>query len=212
MMYEFFEHNQVKLYISKAHRFGTDSLLLGEFAGNVRSRVVCDLCSGCGIIPIMLAGAGAAKIYAVEIQPEAVALLRRTISENAQNVPSIEVVHADLRGSLGIPRESVDTVTANPPYFPQNSGFERESQRIARHENECTLADVVKAAAELLKFGGELKMSMTASRLAECIGIMQEYRIEPKVIHLVGKKSGEARLVLISGKKGAKSGVRIAWK
>jgi tRNA1(Val) A37 N6-methylase TrmN6 len=207
-LFELFTHNQIKLHISKNHRFGTDSLLLGEFAcGGSKNKVVCDLCSGCGIIPILLDRPK--KVYAVEIQEEAVNLINRTIKEN--NLGYIEAIHSDLR-DCAIKRESIDLVTANPPYYPKNSGFERDtnSQKTARYESECTLADVVKAAARLLKFGGELKMSMTASRLAECIAIMQEHSIEPKeIIFIPSKKSDKMRLFLISGKKGAKSGVTV---
>jgi tRNA1(Val) A37 N6-methylase TrmN6 len=205
MEYEVFDKNGIKLYISKEHRFGTDSLLLGEFAAvGTKNKIVCDLCSGCGIIPIM--SESPKKVYAVEIQQEAVDLIKKTIAEN--NLDYIEAVHEDLR-NISIERESVDLVTANPPYY--NSGFVRESQKTARHEFECTLEDVVKTAAYLLKFGGELKMCMTASRLAETISIMQKYSVEPKEIVLIGKNN-KGRLFLISGKKGGKSGVNISWK
>ena len=216
-VYEIFERNQIKLFISKEHRFGTDSLLLGEFAGQakVENKVIVDLCSGCGVIPAMLTPFPE-KAYAVELQQNAADLIRRTVEEN--KLDFLNVIQGDLRRSetfSRIGRESVDLVTANPPYFPENSGFERESvsQKTARHEKECSLYDVVKAAAYLLKFGGELKMCMTASRLAETIGIMQGFSIEPKEIELISSpKNNKARLFLISGKKGAKPGVKITWK
>jgi tRNA1(Val) A37 N6-methylase TrmN6 len=219
----------VKLYISKEHRFGTDSLLLGEFSlGAVgKNDRVADLCSGCGIIPITLLKNEVMRIYAIEIQQEAADLIRQTIREN--NLDLIEVVQGDLRDEsvlAQIGRETIGLVTANPPYYPEKSGFERDSdsQKTARCEKDCTLKDVVKAAAYLLKFSGELKMCMTASRLAECIKIMQEYSIEPKEILFIGKSAGRggnnvpskqvipARLFLISGKKGGKSGVTVGWK
>jgi tRNA1(Val) A37 N6-methylase TrmN6 len=219
MEYEIFDKSGIKLCISKEHRFGTDSLLLGEFARSAKNKTAADLCSGCGIIPIMLCDAR--KIYAVEIQEEAAELLRRTVCEN--KLDNIVVVCEDLRNT-SIERESLDLVTANPPYFVLDSGFEREceSAKVARYESECTLDDVVKTAGYLLKYGGDLKMCMTASRLAECIGIMQSYKIEPKEVVLIGKGNppderytdggSAARLFLISGKKGAKSGVKITWK
>ena len=220
--YETFGLGGVKLYISKEHRFGTDSVLLGDFAkkSNIKNKTVVDLCSGCGIIPIILCSAKAdsipRQIYAVEIADEAVALLEKTVRENGLN--SLKVIHGDLRDKAvltRIGRESVDLVTANPPYFPENSGFQRESDshRTARYECDCSLREVAEAAAFLLKFGGEFKMCMTASRLAECIGIMQSYALEPKEIELVpSKKSNNARLFLINAKKGGKSGTKIKIK
>ena len=221
MEYEIFGLDEIKLFISKEHRFGTDSLLLGDYVGGVKNKVVCDLCSGCGIIPVMLCRENPPlKIYAVEIQQKAADLIRHTVKTNNLNL--IEVIQGDLRSEetiAQIGRERVDIVTANPPYYPEKSGFKRAStpQKIARYDIECRLEDVVGSAAGLLKFGGCLKMCMTASRLAECIAIMQEYAIEPKEIIFIGKANpvGEmpaARLFLISGRKGGKSGVNVFWK
>jgi tRNA1(Val) A37 N6-methylase TrmN6 len=125
-------------------------------------------------------------------------------------------VRGDLREVstfAAIGRESVDLVTANPPYFPNNSGFERDSQaqKTARYEGDCTLEDVVRAADYLLKYGGELRMCMIAARLCECTEIMQKYGIEPKEIQFIGKGE-KARLFLIKGKKGGKHGVTVVWK
>jgi tRNA1(Val) A37 N6-methylase TrmN6 len=90
MEYEIFEHNRIKVYISKEHRFGTDSLLLGEFAGNVKRKTVVDLCSGCGIIPFMLCGENPPDtpdmIFAVEIQTEAADLIDRTARKTTSAV------------------------------------------------------------------------------------------------------------------------------
>jgi len=204
----------MNINISKDHRYGTDSILLSEFAGKVKNKVVVDLCSGCGIIPFTLKAAK--QLYAVEIQREAAELIRRTVGEN--NINNITVIEGDLREQSAlsrIGREVADMVTANPPYYREGSGYERESDshRTARYECDCNLDDVVKAANHLLKYGGELKLCMTASRLAETIGLMQGYSIEPKEIVLIpAKQSNTARLFLISGKKGAKPGVNVVWK
>ncbi|MCL2633038.1 MAG: methyltransferase [Oscillospiraceae bacterium] len=214
MNYEIFEigeQNKIKLFISKEHRFGTDSLLLGEFTGNVKNKTVCDLCTGCGIIPIILHNAK--KIYAVEIQEEAIELLTKTKQENNLN---IKIIKGDLRNipDLEIPRESVDIVTANPPYYTLNSGHERSSaaQKSARYDSTCTIEDVVNSSAYLLKFGGELKMCMTSERLTDVVSVMRSYKIEPKEITFISGKNNKARLFLISGKKGAGVGVTITWK
>lgn len=217
---ELFGLNGIKLYISKEHRFGTDSLLLAEFAKPAvgKGKKVCDLCSGCGVIPVALCAdnpAFSGKIYAVESQPDAVELLRRTVSEN--RLDFIEVTEGDLRDGdviSSIGRESVDLVTVNPPYYPDGSGFERGSpgQKSARYEKDCTVADAVGAAKFLLKFGGELKMCMTATRFADTVCVMRECGIEPKKAVFVTRKSGDARMFLISGKKGANSGMTIKMK
>lgn len=219
--YELFgaSDGKIKLFMSDEHKFGTDSLLLAKFIQNGKSLkklTVADLCSGCGIIPVMLClnkSDMPSKIYAVEIQSDAADLIRRTLRENELS-GIIEVIEGDLRSGETLNKVvedtgSLDLVTANPPYYPEKSGFERNSskQKTARYEGECTLTDVVKAAGRLLKFGGELKMCMTAPRLCECIAVMRENSIEPKEIALIPGKNNIMRLFLISGKKGGKSGV-----
>ncbi|MCL1831831.1 MAG: methyltransferase [Oscillospiraceae bacterium] len=203
--------------ISREHRYGTDSILLSDFAlaSSLKNKTAVDLCAGCGIVSFMLCESGAARLYAVELLTDAVELIERT---NRAHGLDVRVIQGDLREEqtlARIGREAVDLVTANPPYFTQGSGFERGSptQKSARYDGDCTLTDVVAAAAYLLKFGGTLKMCMAAARLAECIGIMQARGIEPKEIVLIGaQKTNKARLFLISGKKGGKAGVITTWK
>jgi len=216
---ELFGMNGLKLFISKEHRFGTDSLLLADFAKRAASgKTVCDLCSGCGVIPIAVCADNPAppkKIYAVERQSDAAALLRWTVHEN--NLGFIEIIEGDLRDRSvmsAIKRESVDLVTANPPYYTDNSGYERDSreQKAARYEKNCAIADVVVTAKELLKFGGELRMCMTATRFAETASVMREAGIEPKEAVFVMKTNGTARIFLVSGKKGANPGITIKTK
>ncbi|MCL2754429.1 MAG: methyltransferase [Oscillospiraceae bacterium] len=204
----------LNILTSDAHKYGTDSVLLAEFAdtADLKNKIVVDLCSGCGIIPVMLNRAKA--VFAVEIQDTAAELIRA----NAELYPQIKLIHGDLRceDSLKqIGQEAVDLVTANPPYYKLGSGFERAdaAHKTARYEGGCSLEDVVKAAAVLLKFGGKLKMCMTAPRLAETIAVMQKFAIEPKEITLISAKNSDtARLFLISGKKGAKPGVIVKWR
>jgi tRNA1(Val) A37 N6-methylase TrmN6 len=206
---------KTEIFISKEHKYGTDSILLAEFAAPAaKNKVAVDLCSGCGIIPVLLSAAK--RVYAVEIQGEAAGL----IAANIADFPQMQLVHGDLRCEQTlsvIGRERADLVTANPPYYLAGSGYERQSaaQKSARYEGDCgcNLAEVVAAANYLLKFGGRLMMCMTAPRLAETIGVMQGCGIEPKEIVLIGaQNSRKARLFLISGKKGAKSGVKTEWK
>ena len=73
---EIFDLFGYDIYVSEDHRFGTDALLLAEFAAPSPKDIVCDLCSGCGIVPMLFHAWGRppAKAYSVEIQEEAVHL------------------------------------------------------------------------------------------------------------------------------------------
>ncbi len=57
------------LVVSPWHTFGTDAVLLSAFAAPKRQDTVCDLGTGCGIIPMLWARDGLCKkIDGVEIQ------------------------------------------------------------------------------------------------------------------------------------------------
>ena len=195
-------------------RTTTDAFLLGKYADPHRGNTVCDLCTGCGIIPLIFCKKDPPKkIYAVEIQEEAVGLLNASIKENALE-GIIEPVLCDLRELPAdkIPRESVDIVTANPPYMTSGSGYDKLSraQAFARHELLCSIDDVCKAASSLLKYGGLLKMCHRPERLADVICAMRAANIEPKSITFVQNIPNERPwLFLISGKKGANAGMNV---
>lgn len=152
--------------------------------------------------------------YAVDIQAEAIALLRMSVEENELSGKIVPIL-ADLTKKeelLTIPRESVDMVTVNPPYFKADSGAERLSpaQAAARHEILCNLEQVIEAAAMLLKYGGSLKICHIPERLTDLLCLMRKYGIEPKVIRFAhNKPEGKPYLVLVSGRKGGKSGVIV---
>lgn len=202
------------MYVSDDHRFGTDAFLLGKYAEPHRNHIVCDLCTGCGIIPLIFCKKDPPKkIYAVDIQKEAIELLSATIREN-EICGVIEPVLGDLREMPNetIAHESVDMVTANPPYMTSGSGYEKlsKAQAVARHELMCSIGDVCKTASAMLKYGGILKMCHRPERLADVICAMRETNIEPKSVTFVHNIANERPwLFLISGKKGASAGMNI---
>ncbi|MCM1055239.1 MAG: methyltransferase [Bacteroides sp.] len=215
-MEEKFRLKTIDIYVNEDHRFGTDAVLLADFASPSPSETVCDLCSGCGIIPLFFCkGKPPKKIYGVELQKEAVKLFERSVRENGLEgrVIPVEADLTDLKAlSAHIPRGSADTVTVNPPYYRENSGKTRmsEAQKLARHEISCDLRSVIDAADFLLKYGGALKMCHLPERLAEVFYLMQEKSIQPKKLTLVYNKEGEKPwLALVSGKKGGRIGLDI---
>ena len=65
-----------KVCISRAHRFGTDAMLLSGFARPRRAETAVDLCSGCGIVALRWHDLGhRGPCRAVEVDPEGTSLL-----------------------------------------------------------------------------------------------------------------------------------------
>jgi len=214
MKTEAFMLGDIKMYVSEDHRFGTDAFLLAYYAGVRHDSIVCDLCTGCGIVPLIFCkNAKPHLIYAVDIQDEAISLLQRTVEENRLENVIQPILHdlKDIPQKL-ITYETVDIVTANPPYMVSGSGSEKQSraQAIARHELLCNVDDVCKTAGKLLKYGGLLKMCHRPERLSDVMAAMRKNKIEPKGLTFVHNSINDKPwLFLISGKKGAASGMVV---
>ena len=202
----------MSIIVSRAHTFGTDAILLADFSNPKKKETLCDLGTGCGIIPLLWSKKETGDITAVDIQPAACGQLRRSLALNGLE-DRVNVVNADLRALKGVLSfGSYDLVTMNPPYKPVGTGIESESEadKIARHETMCTVDDAVKAAASLLRFGGRFCMCHRPERLCDIICSMRENKLEVKRIRFVCQHEGKAPwLVLVEGKRGAKSHVTV---
>ena len=204
--------DKITVCASSDHRFGTDAFLLADFSGYRQKDTVCDLGTGCGIIPlIMQKKMPPAVTYAVDIQEGAIEQLRLGL-ERSETIGIVPVC-ADLKELWeGAPLDRCDLVTCNPPYKAANAGFESviDAQKIARHEIMCDIDDVCRAAERLLKFGGRLCVCNRPERLADVISAMKNHNIEPKRIRFVSKTPDDAPwLFLVEGKKGSKPFMKV---
>lgn len=136
--------------------FGMDAVLLSGFVRVKPGAKVLDLGTGTGIIPLLVeAKTQAAQISAIEIQEESADMARRSVWLNGLE-DKIDIVTGDLReADKFFGAASFDVVTCNPPYMIGQHGLTNpdEPKAIARHEILCTLEDVVRTAAKLLKPG-----------------------------------------------------------
>lgn len=211
MKYEKLTDN-IYVCASTDHRFGTDAFLLADFSQYRKKDKVCDLGTGCGIIPLIMQKKLPPEIiYAVDIQESAIEQLKAGIEKSS--VSNIIPVCADLKELWkDAPVGRLDLVTCNPPYKAVNAGFESTitAQKIARHEIMCNISDVCCAAGKLLKFGGRLCLCNRPERLADVICAMRDNNIEPKRIRFVSKNPESAPwLFLIEGKKGSKPFMQV---
>ncbi len=188
-----------------AFRFGVDAVLLASFAKVKKSHRVMDLCSGTGIVPILLAGKSESRdIVGLEIQGEMTEMAERSRAfnklEDRVSFISGDLKDKELLRSLG----RFDVVTVNPPYKLKGSGILNPADKnaIARHEVLCTLEDVIAASRLLLKDNGRLYMVHRPERLADILCLMRKYKIEPKAIQLIHPNTKKApNIVLVEGQR-----------
>ena len=103
--------------------------------------------------------------------------------------------------------DSYEVIVSNPPYMIGEHGLKNDNEAlyIARHEALCTLDDLLRESAKVLKMKGRFYMVHRPFRLPEIFTKMCNYGIEPKRMRLVHPYADkEPNMVLIEGLKGGK--------
>lgn len=193
--------------------FGMDAVLLSGFAWAKKGEKTLDLGTGTGIIPILMEAKTQGEDFtALEIQEESADMARRSVCYNHLE-DRIKIVTGDIKDASKLfGASSFDVITTNPPYMIGDHGLNSptEAKAIARHEVLCTLEDVLRESARLLKPGGRFYMVHRPFRLAEIMSKMVEYRLEPKRMKLVYPYiDREPNMVLMEGLRGGKSRLTV---
>ena len=190
-----------------------DAVLLSGFARADKGDQVLDLGTGTGIIPILMeAKTEASHLIGLEIQEESVDMARRSVALNGLET-KIDIVTGDIRQADKLfGKSTMDVVTSNHPYMIGQHGLKNpdSEKAIARHEVLCTLEDVVRAAASLLKPGGNFFMVHRPFRLTEIMTCLSKYKLEPKRMRLVYPfVDKEPNMVLIEANRGGRSRLTV---
>jgi tRNA1Val (adenine37-N6)-methyltransferase len=193
--------------------FGMDAVLLSGFANVKPGEKALDLGTGTGIIPILLEAKTEGEHFTgLEIQPESADMAMRSVKLNHLE-ERIDIVAGDIKeASKLFGASSFEVVTTNPPYMIGQHGLKNpeDAKAIARHEILCSLDDILRESARLLKPQGRFYMVHRPFRLAEIFCKMVEYRIEPKRMKLVYPYiDKEPNMVLIEGARGGKSRLTV---
>ena len=193
--------------------FGTDSVLLSDFASVKPNQRVIDLCSGNGIIPILLCAKTKAKhITGIEIQKSSYDLSMKSRELNKLQ-DRIDFINDDLKNSLDyFQYNSIDVITCNPPYMVNGSGFQNDtdSKTIARHEVLVNINNICEITSKLLRFGGKMFMVHRCDRLVDVINAMRSHGLEPKRIQMIHPHIGDApNLFLVEGLAGGNPSLKF---
>ena len=193
--------------------FGMDAVLLASFARVKKHERALDLGTGTGIIPILMTAKTEGQAFVgLEIQEESADMARRSVLHNHLE-EKVKIVTGDIKEAANLfGPVSFDVITTNPPYMIEQHGIanEADAKAIARHEVLCTLDDILRESARLLKPKGRFYMVHRPFRLAEILSKMVAVGIEPKRMRLVHPYvNKEPNMVLIEGLRGGNSRMTI---
>ncbi len=208
-------HRNGYLLIQDPERFcfGIDAVLLAGYAKMKQNELALDMCTGTGVIPILMeAKTDGEQFVGVEIQEESAEMAQRSVKLNGLE-SRIFIQHGDIKELDKMFRlGSFDVVTCNPPYMPNGGGMLNEytPKAIARHEILCTLEDVISMADKMLRVGGRLYMVHRPARLADIFNLSRQYHLEPKRMRLVHPYvEKEPTLVLLEFVKGGRPMLKV---
>jgi tRNA1Val (adenine37-N6)-methyltransferase len=193
-------------------RFGTDALLLADFAADSVKKGRCiDLGTGSGVIPLLMLASGSnADFIGLEFQPEYASVANENAKANGFS-DKFSVICGDAADFKTIFESGrADFCITNPPYMRFDCGKSNDSLplAIARREVKGGIELFCKAAAWALKSGGDFFAVYRPDRLVTLLCAMRNNGIEPKrlraVVPSIGKKPS---LILVEGKKDGKEGL-----
>jgi len=193
--------------------FGTDAVLLADFAAPRRQDRAADLGCGNGIIAILMAAhCPNLQVDGVEIQAEMADMAARSVQINGLDA-RVRIHNMDMREAWqALGQGGMSLVVCNPPYGRQGAALVNvdEKKRIARHEDGLCAQDVAQSAAKLLKYGGRFCVIYPAGRAFEMMTAMQACGLAPKRIRTIHSRAGKApKLVLMDAVKGG--GSMLHW-
>lgn len=204
----------------RGFRFSLDALLLswlvavrqGPARGRTRIRYM-DLCTGSGIVPILLARwHPGLKGFGVEIQQPLASMARRNMRLHGLE-SRMEILCENLKDlPRRFPKGSVDWITINPPYRKLRSGrVNPDPQKaVARHELAATLREICSVMGFLLRHKGKAFLVYPAARLAELLAELQGAGLAPKVLRPVYPRPGQnACWVLVEAVCGVGDGLQV---
>ena len=212
---DLFDYKNRYIYQSKdGFRFSLDSILLGEFATlKTSDKTILDMCTGNGVVPLIISLKTNSHIVGFEIQKDIALLAQKSVELNDLQ-EQISIINDDVNLINNyFSREYFDVITCNPPYFKYtetNYVNHNDYLLLARHEIAINLEQVMNIASQYLKNKGIFYLVQRASRLDEIIVLADKYNMHVKEVQLISTKVGsKPQIVLIKCVKNSKMGLII---
>lgn len=198
---------------TKGFCFGMDAVLLSGFAKIKKGENTLDMCTGTGIIPILLEAKTQGEHFsAIEIQEDVADMARRSVKLNRLE-NKIDIITGDIKECTKYFTASYfDVITCNPPYMVPGKGYTSENtpKAVSRHEILCSIDDVFSSAGKMLKYGGRMYIIHRSERMTDIFVSARKHNMEPKTLRLVYPYTDKScELILMELTKGGKPGLKV---
>ena len=194
-------------------RFGTDAVLLADFAQAKKGERIADVGTGTGVLALLLSARAQGTTFdAFEVQPDVADMALRSVRINGLQ-ERIRVHCMDCReAARAVGHEICHLVVTNPPYTKGGAGLisPQQTRAISRSDSDCSLEEWMAACGRLLRNGGRLCCVFPAPRFLELCDAMRSARVEPKRVRfVVAREDAAPKLVLLEGLKGGRPGLHM---
>ena len=172
------------------YRFTSDSVLLSNFVKTGPKDNVLELCSGCGVISILVNEKYKPKsIVGIDIDKNLVDMANRSLLYN--RISNINFICDDAKNIVNyVNSESFDIVVCNPPYYVLNKNEKVDIKYLnAKYETQINLDAIFNSCNKTLKYGGKFFICFTPSRVQELITIASKYKFVLKKMQFVYPKN-----------------------
>lgn len=183
-------------------KVGTDAVLLGAWVALKPTDWVLDVGTGCGILPLMLAQRGIAKVHAVDLD-EASALEASENFQASQWDRKLFAFHADVRKFTM--QCAYDLIISNPPFFVNSFKCDADRRNQARHtDSSLTFGELIAAVKRLLKPDGRFVVVLPLRESQEFIPLAEQQNLfvysKENIIPVEGKEPNRVNLEFRYGK------------
>lgn len=182
-------------------KVGTDAVLLGAWVAVKPSDWVLDIGTGCGILPLMLAQKGIAKVHAVDLDDASVVEAARNF-DASQWHDKLFAFHADIRRFTM--QCSYDLIISNPPFFINSYKCDADRKNQTRHtDTSLTFIELVDVVHRLLRPEGRFALVLPERESHDFIPIAEQARLfvhrKQNVFPVEGKEPNRVNLELRFG-------------
>lgn len=193
-------------------KVGTDGVLLGALSkiGHLQTHDSCndnsckevsgilDIGTGTGLIALMLAQRSNARIWAIDIDPDAAVLAAYNFAHSPW-AERLDCLHCALENfkaesisaAPGSPKMKWDLIVSNPPYFENSLKCPKANRSIARHNDSLSYREIAEFAAENLSGHGRLSLILPSEQERDVVRHCASFGLYPErmvQIHTTAKK------------------------